>query len=245
MPSRSLLIKRDETPLRSRVVERLRSAICTQRLPQGTRLVERELCDMLGVSRTSIREALRQLEAEGLVTNIVNRGPSVAILDRDTAAGIYEVRAVLEALAGRLFVERAGPDHKQRLKTALASMLRANEQGDIGRGLRGTGQFYEALFAGARNETIAAILRPLSGRIYLLRARSMSMPGRREESLREMELILQAALGDDPQVAWDICIRHVQNASAYALQSFEQETQHSEGGMVKRQQGRAVVRTHS
>jgi GntR family transcriptional regulator, trigonelline degradation regulator len=221
---RSLLVKRDMTPLRSRVVERLRSAICTQRLPQGSRLVERELCEMLGVSRTLVREALRQLEAEGLVTSIAHRGPSVAVLDRDTAAGIYEVRAVLEALAGRLFVERARPEHKQRLKAALAAMFRANEQDDIARGLRGTGQFYDALFAGARNESIAAILGPLGGRIYLLRARSMAMPGRREESLSEMQTILDAALSDDPQSAWDACYRHVHNASAYALQSFDQES---------------------
>jgi GntR family transcriptional regulator, trigonelline degradation regulator len=219
------LVKRNTTPLRSRVVERLRTAISTQHLLQGSRLVERELCEMLGVSRTLVREALRQLEAEGLVTSIAHRGPSVAVLDRDTAAGIYEVRAVLEALAGKLFVERAGPEHKQRLKTALAAMLRANEQGDIARGLRGTGQFYDALFAGARNDSIAAILRPLSGRIYLLRARSMAMPGRREESLREMQAILDAALSSDPQSAWDTCLRHVQNASAYALQSFDREAQ--------------------
>jgi GntR family transcriptional regulator, trigonelline degradation regulator len=238
--NRSLLVKRDATPLRTKVVERLRAAICMQRLPQGSRLVERELCQMMGVSRTSIREALRQLEAEGLVSSIAHRGPSVAVLDRDTAAGIYEVRAVLEALAGRLFVERAGPEDRQRLKAALAAMLRANEQGDITRGLRGTGQFYDALFAGARNEIIAAILRPLSGRIYLLRARSMSMPGRREESLREMEAILEAALASDPQAAWDACLQHVQNASAYALQSFDQEAPHPEGGIVKARRGRAA-----
>ncbi len=88
MASRSLLVKRDAVPLRNKVVERLRSAISEQRLPQGSRLIERELCEMLGVSRTLVREALRQLEAEGLVTIIPNRGPAVALLDRKTAASI-------------------------------------------------------------------------------------------------------------------------------------------------------------
>jgi GntR family transcriptional regulator, trigonelline degradation regulator len=238
--SRSLLVKRDMTPLRSKVTERLRSAICTQRLPQGSRLIERELCEMLGVSRTLVREALRQLEAEGLVTNIAHRGPSVAVLDRPTAAGIYEVRAVLEALAGRLFVERARPEHKQRLKAALAAMFKAGEQGDIPRWLRGTGQFYDALFAGAGNEVIAAILRPLSGRIYLLRARSMAMPGRREESLREMQAILDALLSGDAAAASDACQRHVETAAAYALRSFDQEEQHAERGAASRRRNRAA-----
>src|SRR5208282_2451097 len=107
MRASGLLITRLPVPLRNRVVERLRVAIREQLLPEGSRLVERQLCEMLGVSRTLVREALRQLEAEGLVTIIPHRGPSVARLDRATVKGIYEVRGVLEALAGRLFVERA------------------------------------------------------------------------------------------------------------------------------------------
>jgi len=223
MANRSLLIKRDTVPLRNKVVERLRSAICDQRLPQGSRLIERELCSMLGVSRTLVREALRQLEAEGLVSIIAHRGPAVATLDRDTAASIYEVRAVLEALAGRLFVERATDEHKRRLKSALSTMIDADRRGDAAGGLRGTARFYDALFAGARNDVIAAILRPLGGRIHLLRARSMSMPGRRSESLREMRAILEAVLSNDAHKAWEACFKHVQNASLWALESFDQE----------------------
>ena len=83
----SLLITRKPVPLRNEVIERLRSAICKQLLPQGSRLIERQLCEMLGVSRTLVREALRQLEAEGLVTIIPNRGPSVAVLDRRQPRG--------------------------------------------------------------------------------------------------------------------------------------------------------------
>jgi DNA-binding GntR family transcriptional regulator len=221
--NRSLLVRRDTVLLRNKVVERLRSAICEQRFPQGARLVERQLCEMLGVSRTLIREALRQLEAEGLVTNVAHRGPAVAVLDRETAASIYEVRAVLEALAASLFVERAGEEHKRRLKIALAAMIDADERADIAAGLRGTAQFYDALISGARNEVIATILRPLGGRIHLLRSRSMSMPGRRTESVREVQAIMEAVLSTDARRAWKACLRHVRNAATYALQSLEQE----------------------
>jgi DNA-binding GntR family transcriptional regulator len=102
-------------------------------------------------------------------------------------------------------------------------MTQAHARNDIPAGLRGTAQFYEVLFAGAGNEVIAATLRPLSGRIYLLRARSMSFPGRRAEALQEMHEILDAALGENPVLAWDRCHMHVQNACRYAIQSLEQE----------------------
>ena len=223
MANRSMLVRRDTVPLRSKVIERLRSAICDQRLPQGARLVERQLCEMLGVSRTLIREALRQLEAEGLVTNVAHRGPAVAVLDRETAASIYEVRAVLEALAASLFVERAKEEHKRRLRIAMAAMIDADARADIAAGLRGTAQFYDALISGARNDVIAAILGPLGGRIQLLRSRSMSMPGRRAESVREMQTIMEAVLSTDARRASKACLRHVQNAASYALQSFDQE----------------------
>lgn len=242
MANCSLLVKRDAVPLRNKVVERLRSAICDQRLPQGSRLIERELCEMLGVSRTLVREALRQLEAEGLVTMIAHRGPAVAVLDRNTAASIYEVRAVLEALAGRLFVERAGDEYKRRLKSAFAAMIDADKRDDAAGGLRGTANFYEALFAGAGNEVIAAILRPLAGRIHLLRTRSMSMPGRRAELMREMKAILDAVLSDDANAAWDACSRHVQNASSWALQSFDRELPEQIKLTAQRQRRRPATR---
>lgn len=241
MANRSLLVKRDAVPLRNKVVERLRSAICNQRLPQGSRLIERELCEMLGVSRTLVREALRQLEAEGLVTIIAHRGPAVAVLDRGTAASIYEIRAVLEALAGRLFVERAGEGYKRRLKSAFAAMIDADKRDDAAGGLRGTASFYEALFAGAGNEVIATVLRPLAGRIHLLRTRSMSMPGRRAESLKEMKAILDAVLSDDADKAWDACSRHVQNASSWALQSFDLEPQQQTTVTPSRRRRRPAV----
>jgi GntR family transcriptional regulator, trigonelline degradation regulator len=220
----SLLITRKPVPLRNEVVERLRSAISKQLLPQGARLIERQLCEMLGVSRTLVREALRQLEAEGLVTIIPNRGPSVAVLDRETAKGIYEVRAVLEALAGELFVKRATEEDRQRLRAAFAAGKRALERGDNAGALDEWTRFYNALHAGARNESISAALWPLTGRTHILRLRSWSMPGRREESMKELEAMLDALLGDDPTRAWESCRTHVLNAAASALKSFDQET---------------------
>ncbi|MEI9803979.1 MAG: GntR family transcriptional regulator [Pseudolabrys sp.] len=94
-------------PLRTEIEIRLRSAITQGRFHAGERLIERELCEMLGVSRPSLREALRQLEAEELVTLVPNRGPVVSEIGIDEARDIYEIRATLEGLVARLFVRNA------------------------------------------------------------------------------------------------------------------------------------------
>ena len=102
----SLRVVRSMVSLKKQVVESLRTAIFDRRFSPGDRLVERELCEMLDVSRTLLREALSQLEAEGVVQIIPHRGPIVAVYRAEDAKSIYEVRAALEEMAGRCFVER-------------------------------------------------------------------------------------------------------------------------------------------
>src|SRR5579885_3504051 len=94
-------------PVREQVGARLRQAIVTGHFQPGARLIERELCTLLGVSRTSLREALRQLESDGLVVNIPHKGLVVATMTREEAEEIYQVRAAMEGLAGRLAALRA------------------------------------------------------------------------------------------------------------------------------------------
>ncbi|MFX7764224.1 GntR family transcriptional regulator, partial [Acinetobacter baumannii] len=77
---------------------------------------ERELCEQTGVGRTSIREALRQLEAEGLVTTIPHRGPVVSTITADEAAQLYDLRALLEGYAGRECARRRDPAIIARLR---------------------------------------------------------------------------------------------------------------------------------
>ena len=85
----------------------------------GQRLIERELVELTGVSRTSVREALRELAAEGLVTAIPDRGTVVTSVSAEEARQLYEVRSSLEALAGRLFVQHASPAQRKALARAL------------------------------------------------------------------------------------------------------------------------------
>src|SRR5689334_22743137 len=95
-------IQKFAAPLRQQVDDGLRQAIISGRLAPGARLTERELTEMMGVSRTVIREALRQLESEGLVAIIPHKGPVVRALSLDEARDLYSIRAVLEGFAARL-----------------------------------------------------------------------------------------------------------------------------------------------
>src|SRR5580698_7752568 len=115
-------VLRPVSTLRQQVIEGLRLCITDLTFRPGDRLIERELCEMLGVSRTLIREALSQLVAEGLVQIIPHKGPIVAVITKEEAKGLYEVRAVLEALAGRQFTERATNDQRVALMQALKEL---------------------------------------------------------------------------------------------------------------------------
>src|SRR5215813_6435109 len=108
-------VDRSGKTLRGLALEKMRDAILDFRLRPGERLVERTLCERLGVSRTVVREVLRHLEAEGLVESIPQQGPAVARPDPARAAQIYEIRALLEADAARACAQRVTPADVKRL----------------------------------------------------------------------------------------------------------------------------------
>src|SRR5215469_11492293 len=150
-------IRRSAAPLRHEVLEALRGAIVSGRLAPGARLIERELIAMMGVSRTVIREALRQLEAGGLVDGVPNRGAVVRELTLAEARDLYAIRALLEGLAARMFVEKASAAEIVALGRELKATAAAYRRRDPEATIRTKNEFFAALFAGARSETLAAM----------------------------------------------------------------------------------------
>ncbi|MBC7779706.1 MAG: GntR family transcriptional regulator [Proteobacteria bacterium] len=173
-----LAVRALAAPLRQQVVERLRAAVIAGDLAPGQRLTERELIDRVGVSRTVIREALRQLESEGLVETVPNKGPVVRALSSAEAADLYRIRAALEALAARLFIERAPAAAKDYLATALAAVEAAYRDGAADGILAAKNRFYAALFDGAGSEVLSSMLGGLHARIWRWRALGLSHPQR-------------------------------------------------------------------
>ena len=219
----SLRVERAPAPIRSRVLDNLRQAILERKLAPGQRLIERELVELTGVSRTSIREALRELAAEGLVTTIPNKGTVVTEVTAEEARQLYQVRSALEALAGRLFVENATPAQRRALTSALRAVERAETKGAPAM-LAAKDKFYDVLFEGGGNDALRSIAGTLHARVNLLRSMSLSMPGRSTESLAELAEIVAAVAANDADAAAKACSHHVEAAGMAGFSALTEET---------------------
>ena len=187
-------VRHSLAPLREQVLDQLREAIINGRLEPGARLIERSLIDMLGVSRTVVREALRQLESEGLVATDARKGMVVRALTAAEARDLYAIRALLEGLAARLFVEHATTVQRKALAEALQETVRAYATGDPDCVLRAKNEFYRRLFDGAGSETLSSMLGMLHARIWRWRALGLTHPGRSPDRSRESIANLRAML---------------------------------------------------
>jgi DNA-binding GntR family transcriptional regulator len=216
-------------PVRQQVEDRLRSAIIDGTFPPGTHLADRLLCEQFEVSRSIIREAVRLLEAEGLVTVVPHRGPFVTSLSAAEATQIYEVRAALEALAGENFAERASDEERAELRRVYEVL--AKMEPDAGRQalLDVKRTFYEVLLRGCRNAYVTRMLGQLLNCNTQLRATSLSAPDRLPHTIREMHRIVAAIEQRDREGAGEACRAHVRAAAAVALRILrERERQASD-----------------
>jgi GntR family transcriptional regulator, trigonelline degradation regulator len=225
MPPADLAVTRLAAPLRQQAAERLREAVISGRLAPGQRLIERELIGMLQVSRTVVREALRQLESEGLVAIVPNRGPVVRELSAGEARDLYTIRGALEGLAARLFVEHAAAADVKRLAAALDVVEAAYRSGDADTILATKNRFYEVLFAGAGSEALSSLLNTVLARIWRWRALGISHPGRSprrsQESVKDLKAILAAIRRGDADAAERLTREEAQRAAAEVMRLIE------------------------
>jgi DNA-binding GntR family transcriptional regulator len=215
--NQDLYVERRAATLRLRVEDRLRTAISEGHFRPGQRLIERELCELTGVGRTSIREALRQLEAEGLVTAVPHRGPAVSTMSFEEACQLYAIRGVLEGFAGRLFAVRHVPKDVQNLMDGVARFAKAAKSGKREELIGLKTEFYAILMRGCGNMFVEQMLTTMHNRITLLRMTSMSQPGRLRNSVVEIRAIAEAIKNGDPDKAEAACRRHVEQAAKVAL----------------------------
>ena len=207
-------------PVRRQTAKVLRNAITSGRFAPGQRLVERDLCELLGVSRPSVREALRELESDGLIDIIPNRGPSVKNLTATDAVSVYQVRASLEALAARLFVEHATDVQVEQLGTAVDQLADAYDSLDVERILAAKQEFYDVFFEGSGNNVIQSLLRSLNDRVTLLRRLTLTSPKRAKQSIREIRGLVAAIRRRDADAAAEASEHHIQRAAKVALKGL-------------------------
>jgi DNA-binding GntR family transcriptional regulator len=201
-------------------VEKLRDAILAGMFQPGDRLVEATLCVSLGVSRPSLREALRSLQAERLIEIVPNRGPQIPILSWKDAEEIYEVRALLEGEAAARCAVFISEKDLTALSTALETLRRAVKSGSAADKIRFTAEFYAIILRTCENKIIEQVLESLLARINFLRARSMSLPGRPKKAFDETNAIFLAIKARDTKEARKVAQRHVANARDAAKKAF-------------------------
>lgn len=221
MPAK-LDLRIDRKSVQEGVVEKLREAILAGVFKPGDRLVEADLCASLGVSRPSVREALRNLQAERLVEIIPNRGPQIPILSWRDAEEIYAVRSLLEGEAAALCAVAISKENLTELHQALCVVRAAIENDAPSERVRASALFYGVLLRSCGNSIIAQLLGTLLARVNFLRSRSMSLPGRAEKSFSEVNAIFNAIKRKDPVAARKAAMQHVVKARQAAQKAFSE-----------------------
>lgn len=222
-PSRGAFspLQQESAPLRNKIIASLRRAIETGLLEPGTRLVEKDLCEQLGVSRTSLREALRQLQAEGVLTDLYDRSLAVVRISAEDARNIYRIRGVLEALAVEQFIENASDDEVADLRAHAEAVKAAYRARDAERIVETKRGFLDRICAGARNPIAFDLLNKLTLLTSSLRRRSVVRPERQSQSIEEIDAVVAAVSRRDVAAARAAAERHVANAAASALLALE------------------------
>jgi DNA-binding GntR family transcriptional regulator len=210
-----LRIERPKKNLRELVQSAMREAILDLRFEPGERLVERNLCAQLGVSRTVVREVLRFLEAEGLVEATLN-GPVVARIKPEEAEQIYEIRAVLEGMAAGACAKLITPEDLLELGRAMNDLTLARDAADPQLSLKATNRFYQRVFAVSQKSVAWNVVEGLNVRINALRSMTIRTPERQAIAVAEMQRIYDAIARHDAEAARAAAIDHVEAAAGTA-----------------------------
>ena len=210
-------LQQPSTSLRSRIIHSLRRAIETGVLEPGARLVERDLCEQLQVSRTSLREALGELQAEGILTYSPTRRLSVSIISRTDAENAYRIRAAMEALVVEQFIEKASDAELAALVQDSKQLKNAYRSGDVEQMLVAKRVFYDRICSGAQNPMAFDIINRLILRTSGLRRRSLMRKQRQQESVKEIDILIEAIRRRDVKSARDAAMQNVAHSASSAL----------------------------
>ena len=205
-------------PLRDVVFNTLRQSILTGELKPGERLMEIHLADKLGVSRTPIREAIRKLELEGLVTMIPRRGAEVAQITEKSLRDVLEVRRALDALAVELACERITPSQLEQLREACDAFERETKRGDANRVARADVALHDIILVASGNARLMQMVSNLSQQMYRYRLEYVKDGGSYERLSREHRTIYEAIRDKDPATGARTIKAHIDNQEKTVIQ---------------------------
>ena len=216
-------------PLREVVCETLRDAIRKGVLKPGERLMEIQLAEELGVSRTPVREAIRKLELEGYVIMMPRRGTYVANLSIRDVNEVFEIRTSLDSLASGLAAERITDDELERLQRLLVTIGGYVEANDMDKIVETDMEFHDLLYQASRNTRLVGIIFKLREQLTRFRTTSMSFPGRLKATLEEHRRIVEAIAQGDVKEAQQAAEDHMEKSEQTLLASMEALKAKTEG----------------
>ena len=224
MQDYKLELRLDEyLPLRDVVFNTLRQAILTGELKPGERLMELHLAGRLGVSRTPIREAIRMLELEGLVTMIPRKGAEVSRISKQDISDVLEVRGSLDALAVRLSCERITEEEITLLEEAAEAFRKAVHTGDLTAVAQADVLFHDRIAASSKNKRLIQMVNNLAERVFRYRMEYLKDTRNHENLIREHEEILNDIRNRDTQHAQEAILKHVNNQEKAIIHQLEED----------------------
>lgn len=207
----------DNRSLRIRVFNALEDAILNEKYKDGDSLNELKISAELGVSRTPVREALMQLELEGLVKNIPNKGAVVIGVSQKDIRDIYEIRTRIEGLAARLCTEKINADELKALEKIADLQEFYLSKNDFEQIKELDGDFHNIIYNASRSRPLKFMLTNFHN--YIKRARNISVQteGRAGKTVAEHRAILQAIRDGDAELAEKLIAEHIANAETNLL----------------------------
>ena len=197
--------------LHDELLERIRQMIIEGALPPGDKVPEKQLCKRFGVSRTPLREALKVLASEGLVTLTPNRGATIAGLTLDDLEQAFPVMGALEALSGELACANITDSELARIRRVHEKMVAHYEARELAPYFRTNQKIHELILAAARNRTLSSLYRSLEGRIRQARYLANMSATRWAQAVQEHERILKALEAHDGAALAQILKSHLAN----------------------------------
>lgn len=210
-------------PLRDVVFNTLRQAILTGELKPGERLMEIHLANKLGVSRTPIREAIRKLELEGLVTMIPRRGAEVAQITEKSMNDVLEVRRALDSLCVELACERITQEDTERLGLACEAFEAAVRTGDIKKIARADVELHDIIVQATGNQRLVQLINNLSEQMYRYRFEYIKDSTQHQRLIDEHRMIYESIVKKDKEAASQAAHVHIDNQKKAIIAQIRSE----------------------
>jgi DNA-binding GntR family transcriptional regulator len=208
--------------LHEQVAQRLRQMLVEGQIAPGAKLNERELAQLLEVSRTPLREAIKMLAAEGLVELLPNRGAIAVELTEADVLNTFEVMAGLEAQSGELAAERVTGEELAEIQAMHFEMLAAYTRRDLSTYYSLNSRIHAAINAAAKNPVLAAVYRQVNARLQALRFRSNQDGEKWKRAVEEHEKMIQALAARDPAAMREVLLAHLRNKREVVLEQMRE-----------------------